>query len=190
MLRNTIRDKLIKNRSELSDSSLKTYISTLTQLYKNLSDDFSESSYDSQVFKRKKEVLAFLNNPENNRNAPSKRKSVLSSLVVLTGDDDYRKNMNRDISKYNDQIDKQEKTKAQKESWITKEEIDEKYKEAERFVKNFYRRNKNPKHISVEDLQKIQNYIILSVLSGVHISPRRRKVRSRKIRRGERTTKR
>ena len=49
----------------------------------------------------------------NNRNSPSKRKSILSSLVVLTGNDDFRKEMNKDISKYNDEIDKQQKTKSQ-----------------------------------------------------------------------------
>ena len=75
--------------------------------------DFSELAYDPQVFENKKEVLAFLNNPSNNRNSPSKRKSILSSLVVLTGNDDFRKEMNKDISKYNDEIDKQQKTKSQ-----------------------------------------------------------------------------
>ena len=112
-LRSSLREILLKNRKGLSDSSLKTYISTLSQLYKNLTDDFSETTYDPQVFENKKEVLAFLNNPDNNRNSPSKRKSILSSLVVLTGNDDFRKEMSKDISKYNDEIDKQQKTKSQ-----------------------------------------------------------------------------
>ena len=83
VLRSSLREILLKNRKELSETSVKTHLSTLTQLYKNLTDDFSELAYDPQVFENKKEVLAFLNNPSNNRNSPSKRKSILSSLVVL-----------------------------------------------------------------------------------------------------------
>ena len=94
-LKTTLREKLLTNRGSLSPSSLKTYISTLSRLYKNLSEDFTEKSYDPQVFADKKGVLAFLNDPDNKRNTPSKRKYILSALVVLTDDDDYRKNMNK-----------------------------------------------------------------------------------------------
>ena len=44
VLRSSLRDILLKNRENLSASSLKTYISTLSQLYKNLTGDFSESA--------------------------------------------------------------------------------------------------------------------------------------------------
>ena len=46
VLRSSLRGILLKNRENLSASSLKTYISTLSQLYKNLSQDFSERAYD------------------------------------------------------------------------------------------------------------------------------------------------
>ena len=44
--------------------------------------------------------------------------------------------------KYKDEIDKQEKTPAQKESWVTKEEIETKYKELERFAKGLVPKKK------------------------------------------------
>jgi hypothetical protein len=174
-LRKEIVKQITKNKPELSESSLKTYSSTLAQLYKNLTDDFTEQDYDYSVFTNKKEVLKFLNDPENKRNTPPKRKSILSSLVVLTNDDTFRKEMNKDIMKYKDEIEKQEKTPSQKESWVTKAEITAKYKELERFAKNWYRKNPNPSHSSFDDLQKIQNYIILAVLGGLFLDPRRAK---------------
>ena len=174
-LRTKIRSLLKENKPSLSDSSLKTYASTLVQLYKNLTDDFSENTYDPSVLSNKKTVLKFLNDPDNKRNTPPKRKSILSSLVVLTEDETFRKEMNKDIEKYKDEIDKQEKTPAQKESWVTKEEIETKYKELERFAKNWYRRNPKPSHSSFEDLQKVQNFIIVAILGGIYISPRRSK---------------
>ena len=57
-------------------------------------------SSSDMVFLQKKKVFDYLNDPENKRNSPPKRKSILSSLVILTKDDEYRKQMNKDISKY------------------------------------------------------------------------------------------
>ena len=120
-------------------------------------------------------VFKYLNDPTNKRNSPPKRKSILSSLVILTKDDEYRKQMNKDISKYQDEIEKQKKTDTQKENWLTKEDIQKTYADLQKFAKNWYRRNTNPSHSSFEDLQKVQNYIILSVLGGIYIDPLRAK---------------
>ena len=150
VLRTKIQNSLKENKPSLSDSSLKTYVSTLVQLYKNLTDDFSENEYDPSVLTDKKSVLKFLNDPENKRNTPPKRKSILSSLVVLTNDETFRQEMNKDIQKYKDEIDKQEKTPTQKESWVTKEEIETKYKQLEKYALNWYRRNPKPSNSSFE----------------------------------------
>ena len=57
----------------------------------------------------------------------------MSSVVVLTGDDDSRKKMNQDISKYNGDIDKQEKKLKSKLDYMykTRNKIETKYKELE-----------------------------------------------------------
>jgi hypothetical protein len=91
--------------------------------------------------------------------------------VVLSEKKDYRDQMLEDIKEYNIETSKQKKTETQKTHWITNKEIKEKYDELK---KNAMLKWKL-KNISMSDKQDIQDYVILSLMSGILIPPRRLK---------------
>jgi hypothetical protein len=161
----TIKNKIKENRPNLSESSIKTYSSILVNLYKKI---FFEN-INIKNFNNFKKIIEYINT------IPiSTRKTILSALYVLTKDERYRKDMLEDINEYNEEILKQEKTETQKNNWISQEEINNKLVELEKQSKMAY------KHIMLNDKQQqyykaIQDYIILSLLSGKYINPRRSK---------------
>ena len=108
--------KLItERRPKLSTSSVKTYASTLNNLFKKVhpSTDFDVKLLDDtdKVLNHIKEVPA------------SKRKSILSALVVLTGSTIYKDAMMNDISAHNAVQSKQEQTDTQKANNVSKDEL-------------------------------------------------------------------
>jgi integrase len=162
---NTIKKLIKQNRPNLSDSSIKTYVSILKNLYFKVfpsDEDISISKYDDKA----DEVLKYLKSVE-----PLKRKTVLASLVVLTGNDKYQKQMMEDIEDSKSEIYNQIKNDKQNESWIDTQEISEFFEIYKTQAKKLYR----IKEKSMEDLQQIQNFIILALLSGLFIPPRRLK---------------
>jgi integrase len=155
-----------KHRPNLSDSSLKTYRSILTNLYKKINP---EDKYDKDYFiTHPRQVIIFLKDIK-----PGLRKTTLSALTVYTLDDDkvsnlYKIQMMKDGKVYSDDIINQEKTKKQKENWITQDEVLLKYNALEKVVKPIFNDSGS---LSTRDLEKIQDYIIASVY--VLIPPRR-----------------
>jgi len=158
-----IKDKLKELRPNLSESSLKTYSSILSNLYKKVypDEELQFSKYENQ-----KKFLTFLKDVE-----PAKRKTYLSSLVVLCPNcEKYKTQMNQDGQQYNSEQKLQRKTEKQSENWVEQDEIqrilDNLQVEANKVFKL-----KNP---SVEDLQKAQNYILLLLVSGKYDGTLRR----------------
>ncbi len=100
---------------------------------------------------------------------PNKIKTTLSALVVLTDDKKFRDIMLDKIQDYTKTINGQEKTDKQSDAWITKSDIDNKMVELKRTATYLYKKDK----LNIDDLQKIQQYIILSLLGGSYIPPRR-----------------
>lgn len=158
-----IKEYISKKRPSLSKSSLTTYGSILKNLYKKV---YEEEDYNLDRFNQPAPVLKYLEGIP-----PNRRKTILSALVIITDKKAYRDLMLKDVRDYNADINKQEKSDTQQESWVEKEAVNQVVadlrKNAEAIMK------KGSKTIS--DLQEIQNYIILSVLGGVFISPRRSK---------------
>lgn len=159
MLKNIILEK----RPNLSKTSINTYTSTLSNLYKKI---WPNEELDVYKFDDTEKVLDFLKDEPVN-----KRKSVLSALVVLSEKKDYRNQMLEDIKHYNIETSKQKKTETQKTHWVTNQEIKEKYEELK---KNAMLKWKL-KNITMYDKQDIQDYIIMSLMSGILIPPRRLK---------------
>jgi len=161
-----INNAIYKNRPHLSDNSIKTYGSILKSLYKSMynTEDDDDDVIDITKFHDAKKVLNFLKTMDVN-----KRKTLLSALFVLTENKAYRKQMVNDIDKYNKNMDKHEKTEEQKESWLDTHEIKELIEGMEKHVKTLYKKDV----LTMEDLQEIQGYVILSVLGGLYIPPRR-----------------
>lgn len=152
---------LKEKRPNLSDSSIKTYDSIIRNLYKKV---FKKSEIDLEDLNNSDKVLEYL------REIPSnKRKTILAAITVLTDNENYRHQMNEDVNDYNNNISKQEMTDTQRENWITKDEVNDLLDKLENESKILYKK----KDKSVKDLRTIQNYIILCLLGGKYISPRR-----------------
>lgn len=159
MLKNIILEK----RPNLSKTSVNTYNSTLTNLYKKI---WGIGDIDIDKFNDVDKVMNKIKDLPVN-----KRKSILSALVVLSEKKEYRDQMLEDIKAYNIETAKQQKTESQKASWVTMEDIKNKYNELKQ---NYQLISKKPK-LSGQDKQDIQDFIILSLMGGLFIPPRRLK---------------
>jgi len=158
-----LKEYIAKNRPSLSQSSINTYASILKSLYHKV---FGTEDLILDRFDDVDKILEFLRNM-----APNKRKTILSALVVVTENKKYRDLMMKDVKDYQDDIKKQIKTPAQEASWVTAEDIQKVF---EKFRKNadiIYKK----KIYTSSDLQDIQSFIIMALLSGIYIPVRRSK---------------
>lgn len=156
-----LKDYIKEKRPSLSASSLTTYNSILSNLYKKV---FGNEVIDFKNFDNCEKIIDHLKDISSN-----KRKTTLSALVVITDNKKYRELMNEDISKYNHEISKQEKSEKQKENWLSDEEIKSTFEEYKKKADLLY---KKPT-LTMIDLQTIQDFVILALLSGIYIPVRR-----------------
>jgi site-specific recombinase XerD len=159
MLKNIILEK----RPNLSKTSVNTYNSTLTNLYKKI---WGNGDIDVDKFNDVGKVMNKLKDMPVN-----KRKSILSALVVLSEKKEYRDQMLDDIKEYNIETAKQQKTENQKESWVSNDDIKNKYEELKKNAMLVWRKPK----LTIKDKQDIQDFVILSLMGGIFIPPRRLK---------------
>lgn len=150
-------------KPSLSQSSITTYSSILKNLFKKV---FGDGEIDMEKFNETEKVLEYLKNVP-----PNKRKTILSSLVIITDKKPYRDLMLEDVRDYNKEIHKQEKTEEQKESWVNSNQVKDILTELRTNTDLLYKK----KNLSLGDLQEIQSYIIMCLLGGVFIPPRRSK---------------
>ena len=152
--------ELSKLRPTLSEGSLKTYTSILKSLHKRIfggdiqKDDFDETD----------RVLNHLDDLP-----PNRRKTILSALVVISGKPEYRSEMLQDIKEYSNDSKKMEKSKTQEANWVSKADIMALYNQHKQDAMACYKKN----NLKMSDLQSIQDYIILCLLGGIFIAPRR-----------------
>jgi integrase len=159
----SLKEHLHTKRPSLSNSSLTTYTSILKNLYIKV---FGDDKLDLKKFDDTEKILAFLKDVP-----PNKRKTILSSLVIITDKKQYRDLMLEDVRDYNKEIHKQEKTPEQEESWVSTNQVKEIWEGLKKDAELLYKKNS----LKPTDLQQIQSYIILSLLGGVFIPPRRSK---------------
>jgi len=150
-------------RENLTDSSITTYTSILRSLHKKV---FDTEMVEEDNLKNTDRILEFLKTYE-----PNRRKTILSALFIVTGEEAYREQMLSDISSYNELISTQQKSEKQEENWPTQEEIKLLYKKLEKRAKELYKKD----NLTKKEFQEIQSYIILALLSGIHIPVRRLK---------------
>jgi len=157
----TLEETIIANRPNLSASSVKTYKSILSSLYRSLHPNKKEM--DLEDFKSSADIIKHL------QDTPfSKRKTILAALVVLTGDTDYNSLMMKDQKEYAaDQL-------GQKKDGKFVDMIP--FQEVEAILKRYAAEAKplikQATH-SPADLQKIQSFIILALTGGIFMEPRR-----------------
>lgn len=148
-----MKDMLKTNRPNLSDNSLKTYLSNLKNLYKKVFGE--DSPINVKYFTSKqKDIIKYLENI-----TPNKRKTILSALYVLTLNKKYNELMSKDIHSYNSSLSSETKTDKEIESWIDKDELEAIYSKLKGDAEYLYKK----KNLTMEDKQIIQNYIILSL---------------------------
>jgi integrase len=159
-LRKQIEDVIKTNRPKLGKSSLTTYVSTLFNLHKNMKSNNDNLDF----FQEDEKILNFLESKN-----PKTRKTILSALFVLTGNQEYQKVMLQDCKVVNDEYKMQEKTKTQEENWVPVEEIKTLYDKHLDDVKKMF---KIPASLNY---QKVVDFWLLAFLgAGVSgITPRR-----------------
>lgn len=158
-----VKSYVKSKKPSLSQSSITTYSSILKNLFKKV---FGDGEIDMEKFNETEKVLDYLKNVPSN-----KRKTILSSLVIITDKKPYRDLMLEDVRDYNKEIHKQEKTEEQKESWVNTNQVKDILNELRTNTELLYKK----KNLSLGDLQEIQSYIIMCLLGGVFIPPRRSK---------------
>ncbi len=152
------KPKLKENRPSVSDNTLKTYQSVLNSLWKKVygKDEFAMSKFNKVApLKEKLDEMTL-----------ATRKTTLSALYVLTENEDFRKLMMEDIEKTNGINAKQEMNEKQKEAYVSQEDLHQRFLDMDKKIKAMYRSKEY-------DFGKMQEYIILSLLSGIYIPPRR-----------------
>lgn len=156
-----LKDVIKAKRPNLSDGSLRTYKSILTNLYRKCYPNDDEIKLDK--FDDEKHVMEHL------KEIPYKnRKTTLAALVVLTGNKEYNKVMMSDIKEYSDNQLLQKK-EGKFENMIDVSEVETILKRLETDAKILYKKEK----LDMGDFQKIQNYILLALTGGIYMPPRR-----------------
>jgi len=155
--------ELKHNRPNLSNGSLKTYKSILSTLYVGV---YGDDDFNMNKFNDDKKILKFLKDKK-----PRTRKTILSALLVLTKNDNYKDLMITDIKEYNEEEGLQVKSEKVDDNWINKDTLNDIYKDQyNKALSLFKKQNK-----TTADLQELQDYIILSLYNGLYIPPRRSK---------------
>ena len=156
-----LSDYIKSKRPALAASSIVTYASILRSLFFKV---FNSRDIDFKRYDDSKTILEYLSEVP-----PNKRKTILSALVIITDNDKYRSQMNDDVKQYNKDIATQEKSPSQEQSWMKTDEIKKAYDTLAKHAALLYKKES----LSSNDLQDIQNYIIVALVSGLFIPPRR-----------------
>ncbi len=156
------------NRPGLSDQSKATYSSILKNIYDKT---FTDHKYSITNFSKVKKFISVIEPLELNT-----KKTTLAALYILTEKPEYKKLMLTVIDKINHENSKQEMNEKQNESWVTTEQVKElldKYETSFKTIRNRHIRNET--RPNMDELQTMQNYVILALLGGEYIPPRRSK---------------
>lgn len=161
-----IVDVIKSNRPNLSPNSIKTYVSIIRNLKEKYNIDNNKyfSTHYQNVIDHLKDI------------ASNKRKTLLSACLVFIENEKndkatkaYRELMMNDSEVAKTDTMKNEKTDKQKENWISFNEIQNIYKKLEKSVNHLW----NLENPSIDELQRLQQFVILACVSGIHIPPRR-----------------
>jgi integrase len=152
-LKEIIINKLKKNRPNITDSSIKTYVSNLVSINKKLNGDHNMSFYDDY-----EPILKFI---EKEDMSLQTKKTLLSALYIMTNIKEYREKMIAYCNEVNNKYKEQKLTDKQKEHRISFEDVKEKVEKALDNLKN------NP------TLENYKLYLASVFSSGIYSPPRR-----------------
>ncbi len=112
-LKQLLAERIVTNRPKLSQSSLRTYVSTLANLPKRVKMEGGSHVDVDWYSHNAHKILDELNDLTAN-----KRKSILSALFILTGDEKIQKEMRADLQTVNDEYKNQSMSEVQRKNWI------------------------------------------------------------------------
>lgn len=171
---NELCDYISDKKPHITDSSVKGYASNIISLYRKMKQDYKTQFDVKQLVnyfnKNVAHVLSFLKD----NFTPSRRKTILSSIMVLCLDkknvyDKYQKQMIEDRKIYDDENREQKKSKAEEKNWIPQTEIETIFKD---YYKKFFPLFKKSE-LSRQERHDLINMMILSLY--VLTPPRRLK---------------
>lgn len=155
-----VSERIRKNKPDISDSSVKTYTSVITNLAKKMGTEPKKLT--------SKKVLEFLKDTP-----PNKRKSLLASMIVYMGEtkgngvDDLRKVMMDDIASYNSSLKDQSKSEKDKDNWIEWGDVVKLFKERWKHDGKLFKKNQ----LSKNETRLLQELLLLAIYTL--IPPRR-----------------
>ena len=159
--REIIENEIKNKRPKLNASSLKTYVSILFNLHKNLEPNADTLDW----FNDDAKILEHLESK-----TPQTRKTVLSALFVLTGNENYQKVMLEDCKVTNDLYKSQKKSQKEEDNWMASSEIKEIYDNLYDQVNAMFQKK------LIADYSTINHFILIGCLGGISgIAPRRSK---------------
>jgi hypothetical protein len=158
-LKQELEKQIIKNRENIKASSVKTYISCLSNLIKKM-----DGELDVKFFDNTKKILAYLDDK-----TPVQRKTCLSALFILTKNEDYQKPMLEDIKLVNTQYKEQTKNKKESENWLSQEDLQAFYNTYFKIANDIFKK----KEWTNSDISELQKYFLLTFLGGYFFPPRR-----------------
>ncbi len=157
-----IEELINKKKPELAKSSVKTYCIVIKSLNKRL---YNDDDINVERFKRDKgKIIEDMNDKK-----PNVIRTALSALILLTGDEEFKDLLGKKIKEQRENLSTNEMNDKQKDNWITEEQIKDKFDELKKEANALYKK----KNLTPADLQKIQDFIIISVMGGIFIAPRR-----------------
>jgi hypothetical protein len=165
----TLESVIKKNRPNISQGSVKTYVSILSNLYRKVANDTNIPTSAEWFSKNKSKIMKYL------ESLPAyKRKLRLSALVVICADNEdcadmFRTQMLTDIKTYEGELksNNQVKTQEQKENWMSLEEIKKLYTGMKADVMHILKKQ----NINSKEHSALMDFVIISLY---HLQPPRR----------------
>jgi len=151
-----ISDLIKEKRPNLNEKSIKTYTSILKTISKDLKFN------DVKDFNKTKQILEYLKDMPG-----SVRKTRLSALLVITGNNEFKEQMLKDINNYNKDKKNGNKNEKETEAWMTKEEIKKIFNNLKKRASVNYKKG----DLKMKELQEIQDFVMIALFTL--IPPRR-----------------
>lgn len=152
---------LKKNRPNLSDSSINSYLTSLRKIYRDTRSVGDELSVDYFINNADK-ILAHIHDLKN-----TTRKTKLASLVVICGSHSvckkYRDPMMEDIKEINEETKQNTRNEREANNWISQEEVDAIYNQYEKFIKPIATKIRKGEELDKKELFAFQNFITLAL---------------------------
>lgn len=159
-----IKEFVRSKKPDLAEASITRYTTALKGLYNSMRPTDKEN--DLTLFNNVEEILEHLKDKK-----ATLRTTILASLIAVTGDVRYKDKLQKDRAVITTQNALNIKSETQEANWVSGKEILDKLNELEKNAKCIYSKSK----LSSDDLQDLQKYILLALMSGKYIEPRRSK---------------